>query len=100
VTAEGLNSSKPGPNLSKPNQILQSPPKEIQEKNSWIFLDFLGGIEPFQRLAPTPWRFFYCDLAGEAVDPADEPPRRSLNHANLASKSRTERLGFGETEPL
>ena len=46
---------------SKSSQIEQNPakpgPKPSKEK-AWISLDSLGGNEPFQGVAPTPWAFF------------------------------------------
>src|SRR5271167_118915 len=44
--------SKPNPNLAKSSQT--KPIKENQRKKTWISLDSLVRIEPFQCVAPTP----------------------------------------------
>ena len=61
--------SKPNPNLAKLSQIQPSRAKSNQGKS----LDFLGRIEPYQRLARTPlWRFFFLLLHSRPLRP--NPP--------------------------
>jgi hypothetical protein len=48
-------SSKPNPNLAKSGQATAEASQRKSKKKSWIFLDSLRGIGPFQWVAPTPW---------------------------------------------
>jgi hypothetical protein len=73
---EGISKekTKPNPNLAKSIQIHQNPAKPSLGKS----LDFLVRIEPYQRLARTPWAFILL-LA------------RSARIASAASKNRAGR---------
>jgi hypothetical protein len=46
--------SKPNPNSPKSSQICQKPGQNLSKFIKGKSLDFLGGNEPFQRVAPTP----------------------------------------------